>query len=234
MRLAAGIVLLLVLGGCARPEAARPLGLAYLPASTHHYRYESTTTGTERTAGGGQRQDDARRTADAVWRVVSVDRGGAATIDQTLSGGGGWRFVVARDGLVVGAPAPGTFTVPGSTQFLAILPDRPARPGDGWTSELHLAGPTTLRVTSRLERYESWRGRQVAVVMSRSTGPFDLATGAARSRGTVDGSCTTWLDPASGVVVKVDDAFTTTFATGAAGGPGFSGTYRLRLESTDQ
>jgi hypothetical protein len=167
-----------------------------------------------------------------VWRVVSVDRGGAVTIDQTLSDGAGWRFAMAPDGLVAAAPAPGTFTVPGSSQFLAILPGRPVRPRDGWTSDLRLAGRTTLHVESRLDRYERWRGRDVAVVTSRSAGPFDVAAGAARSRGTVDGRSTTWLDPAAGLVVKVDHTFTTTFTTG---GPpaGFTGTYRLRLESTD-
>jgi hypothetical protein len=188
--------------------------------------------GTERTASGGQRRDDSRRTADAVWRVVSVDRGAAVTIDQTLSDGGGWRFALAPDGLVAAAPAPGTFTVPGSSQFLAILPDRPVRPGDAWTSDVRLPGRTTLRAMSRLERYERWRGRDVAVVTSRSFGPFDMAAGAVRSRGTVDGRSTTWLDPAAGLVVKVDHTFTTTFTTGGPAA-GFTGTYRLRLESTD-
>jgi hypothetical protein len=232
MRLAAGIVLALILGGCAQPEQGRALRLAYRAASSHHFHYESEMAGTERTADGSQRRDDVQHTADAVWRVVSVDRGGAVTIEQTVSDGGGWRFALAPGGLVAAAPAPGTFTVPGSSQFLAILPDRPVRVGDGWTSDVRLPGRTTLRAESRLDRYERWRGRDVAVVTSRSTGPFDVAAGAARSRGTVDGRSTTWLDPASGLVVKVDHTFTTTFTTGQPP-VGFTGTYRLRLESTD-
>jgi hypothetical protein len=232
MRLAAGILLVLIVGACAQPEQGRALRLAYRAASFHHYRYESEMAGTERTADGSQRQDDTKRTGDAVWRVVSVDRGGAVTIEQTLSDGGGWRFAMAPDGLVAAAPAPGTFTVPGSSQFLAILPDRPVRPGDGWTSDVRLPGRTTLHVASRLDRYERWHGRDVAVVTSRSTGPFDMAAGAARSRGTVDGRSTTWLDPVSGLVAKVDHTFTTSFTTGQTPA-GFTGTYRLRLEFTD-
>ncbi|HEY4028578.1 MAG TPA: hypothetical protein VGO86_19280 [Candidatus Dormibacteraeota bacterium] len=235
-------------------ELARMLRLGYRAAAIHHFRYHSSITGDERSADGGQRQDNADTTADAAWRVVSVDAGGRATIDQTLSGvqpavqgaTGAWRFTVEPDGLVTPGVASRAM-VPGTTQFLAILPQRPVRPGDGWTSDLSLPGPfgaapTTLGAQSRFERYTGWRGVRVAVVSSRMTGPFDVTVTAGRRqmryRGTVDSRSTTWLDPGTGRAVKVDSTVVSDFTAAASDDPKsvvrFTGTYRLGLESEDR
>ena len=227
----------LVLVGCA-PGAAdqgRTLRVGYPAGSVEHYRYHSSVAGTERTASGGAvAQDRSDVSADAVWRVVSAD-GRGVLIEQSLANvrpgaaSGPMRFTVAPDGLVVPVAAAGGPALPGSAQFLAILADRPVRPGDAWTADVRLAGPTTLRAQSRFERYETWHGRRVAVVSGRSAGPFDLSLRGVRYRGTVDSGSTTWLDPASGQVVRAENAVTTDFTAGAAAG--FSGTYRLELEA---
>jgi hypothetical protein len=247
-----------VLMGCGQSagsaDLARMLRLGYRPAATHHFRYHSSMTGHERGADGSQRQNDVDTRADAAWRVVAVDAGGRATIDQTLSGGQPgapddtpvWRFAVEPDGLVTPGAASGGM-VPGTTQFLAILPGRPVRPGDGWASNLRLPGPfgappTTLPAHSRFERYDTWRGARVAVVSSRMAGPFDVTVAAARRHvrylGTVDSSSTTWLDPRTGRAVKVDSTVTGDFSATATDDPRSSarvtGTYRLELESEDR
>jgi hypothetical protein len=247
-----------VLLGCGQNEGpvelARMLKVGYRTSATHHFRYHSSMTGGERAADGSQRQDNSDTRADAAWQVVSVDPAGTATIDQTLSGvqasapssTTSWRFTVEADGLVTPGTAAGGM-VPGTTQFLAILPRRPVRPGESWSSDLNLPGPfgaapTMLTTKSRFERYETWQGLRVAVVSSRMTGPFDVtvATGRrqVRYRGTVDSRSTTWLDPGRGRPVKVDSTvlsdFTAAAPDDARTAVRFTGTYRLELESEDK
>jgi hypothetical protein len=224
------LLVLLTACGPDSSTSARMLRVSFRKASALHYRYEATTS------SGAVSQGDVSGGEDATWRVIAVDPAGAATIDQTLSGGGMWQFTVAPDGLVTAVPPAGTMSVPGSSQFLAILSHRPVRPGQGWTADVRLAGPdgsppATLHARSGLSRYESWHGAQVAVVTSRGTGPFDLRAGAVSYSGTVDCDSTTWLDPASGRLVRVDSTVTADVV--ASTGEHTAITYRLRLESTD-
>src|SRR5215831_1221349 len=165
---AAGLAALL-LASCGQADRLT-LRVGYQAAAAHHYRYHWSLTGTERSASGGQQRDDVQFTADARWRVVSVAPGGAATIEQTLSdaaaadsAGRTWRFTVTPQGLVTPEAASGRIAVPGSTQFLSVLPVRPVRPGDSWTSEVRVPGPpgsasTVLRANSTFDRFETWHG----------------------------------------------------------------------------
>src|SRR2546430_6743938 len=173
----------LVLVGCGGPAADRErmLRIGYSVGSVERYEYRSSVSGVERSASGGAAaQDQSEVSADAAWRVVSVD-GRGALIEQSLgnarpaAGAGLARFTIAPDGLVLASATPAGLALPGSAQFLAILADRAVRPGDGWTAEVRLPGPITLRSSSRFERYEAWRGVRVAVVSGRSTGPFELS-----------------------------------------------------------
>ncbi len=261
----------LVLVGCGQPagsdDQARTLRLTF-GAAAHHYRYHTSLNGTERVAGGGQVPAAADYAADAVWRVLAVDRSGAATIDQALSNitpaaqasarAPHWQFKLAPDGQVTSATNPPqgetqTVTVPGSTQFLAILPDRPVKPGDSWsrtvTQPLPAGGGATLiSARSRFERYATTAGRRVAVISSQASAPFDFTvptqqpasgrtpatTRNLRYQGTLSSRSETWLDLAGDQLVRVDDAvatdFTETLQGDSHGSVRFTGTYTLQLD----
>src|SRR2546430_13733445 len=133
----------LVLVGCGGPAADRErmLRIGYSVGSVERYEYRSSVSGVERSASGGAAaQDQSEVSADAAWRVVSVD-GRGALIEQSLgnarpaAGAGLARFTIAPDGLVLASATPAGLALPGSAQFLAILADRAVRPGDGWTAE---------------------------------------------------------------------------------------------------
>src|SRR5436190_12677779 len=156
---AAGLLAALLVG-CGQhagsDDQTRTLKLAFGgPAASHHFHYHTSLNGTERAANGSQVPAAADYTADAVWQVLDVDRGGVATIDQALSNispagqatgqAPHWQFRLTPDGQVSSTAPPqgatSTVTVPGSTQFLAILPGHPAKPGDSWRKTVTQAQP---------------------------------------------------------------------------------------------
>ena len=90
---------------------------------------------------------------------------------------------------------------------------------------------------SQYARTDRLRGRQMAVVTSRIVGPFAFGAGGISYGGTMDSRSTTWLDPTSGKVAKVDSTVDTDFTATVHDDPrtalSLSGEYRLQLESTD-
>ena len=251
-------------------DQTRTLKLAFGgPAASHHFHYHTSLNGTERAANGSQVPAAADYTADAVWQVLDVDRGGVATIDQALSNispagqatgqAPHWQFRLTPDGQVSSTAPPqgatSTVTVPGSTQFLAILPGHPAKPGDSWRKTVTQAQPagsaaTSLAARGHFDRYVDLAGRRAAVVSTDATAPFDFTVPVAqpasgrtpattrglRYQGTLTSRSTTWLDLATDQVAKVEDTVTTDFTEtlqdDARGPLRFTGTYKLELERT--
>ncbi len=261
---------LLFVVGCAHgpssDDQTRTLRLTF-GAAAHHYRYHTSLNGTERVANGSPVPATADYTADAVWQVLGVDRNGAATIDQGLSNisptaqasaqAQHWQFKLTPDGQVTASTPPQgetpTVTVPGSTQFVAILPDRPVKPGESWTRTITQplpagGGATLISARSHFDRYATTAGSRVAVISSQASAPFDFTvptqqpasgrtpatTRNLRYQGTLSSRSETWLDLGGDQLVRVDDTVTTDFTEtlqGDARGPvHFTGTYMLQLD----
>jgi hypothetical protein len=135
------------------------------------------------------------------WRVESVDGDGTATVAVTTEIVSGQyngqpmpamppqttRIRVAKDGrmLSVGnltltsATDFGSF-MPGTDQFMPLLPDHPVDVGDSWTKKFDQdlpfrMGSLQYEVASSLLRYETVDGHRTAVIFSTLSLPLDMS-----------------------------------------------------------
>jgi hypothetical protein len=135
------------------------------------------------------------------WRVESVDGDGTATVAVTTEIANGQmngepmpamppqttRIRVAKDGRMLSmgnltltsATDFGSF-MPGTDQFMPLLPDHPVDVGDSWTKKFDQdlpfgMGSLQYEVASSLLRYETVDGSRTAVIFSTLSLPLDMA-----------------------------------------------------------
>jgi hypothetical protein len=142
-------------------------------------------------------------TADARWKVLSVDPDGVATVDETLSNIKSTltgpqpgsttqtttnevhlQMKVAPDGRIVETSGPllganVSANAPGADQFFSILPDHAVKPGDTWTRDVTRANPfgsgqITIHSDDRYTKNATLKGHQDAVIDSTTTSPVDV------------------------------------------------------------
>jgi hypothetical protein len=169
---------------------------------------------------------------------------GSTTSTTTTTTDREFQFTVAPTGEVVSGGNPAALAppisspqgmLPGSDQFLAILPDRPVGPGDTWTKSFTRPGPfgqgsVTYTTTNRFLRYENFKSGRAAVIETTTTIPLDLdmpgpnmigsptspslpqagpASGGLHIQGSTTTVSTTWFDTKTGQVEKVISVGTT-------------------------
>jgi len=134
------------------------------------------------------------------WRVESVDGDGTATVAVNMQNVSGQvngqaipaipaetsRIRVAKDGrmLSVGnlSLTSGTdfgSVLPGSDQFMPLLPNHPVKIGDEWTKKFDQdlpfgMGRLRYRVESTLLRYQTVNGNKMALIFSTLSVPLDM------------------------------------------------------------
>jgi hypothetical protein len=136
------------------------------------------------------------------WQVQSVDADGTATVIVSTRTGSARingqlgpaipsqtaTIRVAKDGRMLSAGLQlrgfdnGDFSslVPGSDQFMPVLPDHPVRVGDSWTKRFDQDLPFGMgrlhyAVDSNLLRYETVDGAQMAVIQSNLRLPLNMS-----------------------------------------------------------
>jgi hypothetical protein len=158
---------------------------------------------TNRTNGGTFPPVDVKVGADG--RVLSTD--------STAFGGGGMSSLAGM----------------GGNYQLAVLPDKPVKPGDAWSKNYDQTSPSGsgtshVTTTSKYLRDESFQGVNTAVVQTSSKISFDLSIDLSKIgfgqmgssapvmpggavpvitlQGTASSDATTWLDPSGHRVLK--------------------------------
>lgn len=137
------------------------------------------------------------------WRVVSTDSEGTATVAVTAKTKSAQfngqpapampsettRIRVAKDGRILsagfeisgfGSNSDLGSLVPGSDQFMPLLPDHPINVGDSWTKRFDQdlpfgMGRLRYEVESSLLRYEAIDGKRTAVLFSTTSLPLDMS-----------------------------------------------------------
>jgi hypothetical protein len=216
VRVAPGLVLL-ALAGCSVPPSASTstdrasmIQVAFKKDQTYRYHYHATLNGSMTLGEGPASSIKADSSADATWRVVSVDASGNTTIDLTLTNlktsftgsmlpgtttttttttSQHFQFVVAPTGEIVSgggtsSPQPGFpsgpgLGLPGTDQFLAVLPGHSVKPGDTWTKTFTRPNPVgqgsiTYTTENRFLRYDNLASGRAAVIQTTSTVPLDV------------------------------------------------------------
>lgn len=204
-----------------------------------HYRVTISLTGSRFLTGGSR----VTQREDLAIRVRSVRTDGSAEVTLRTSGGtvswGGRRealpaeterATVAPDGWIT--PTRGRdraslatdLLVPGLAQLFPLLPDRGPAPGETWSVTRTVRAPLgrgtgEYRLEGRLVRFEQEGSRQLAVIESEASVPFQFrldarearrvfgdVPGVADLRVTVRGELnveqTTWFDPERGRAVR--------------------------------
>jgi len=137
------------------------------------------------------------------WRVLSTDSDGTATIAVSVNTtsaqfngqpaptipGQTTRIRVAKDGRILsagfeisgfGSNSDLGSLVPGSDQFMPLLPDHPVDVGDDWTKKFDQQLPFGMgrlryKAQSSLLRYEVVDGKRMAVIFSTLSLPLDMS-----------------------------------------------------------
>jgi hypothetical protein len=186
--------------------------MAFQKDQTYRYHYRSTLNGSMTMGQGQALPIEADSSADATWKVVSVDENGNSTIDLTLANlktsftgsvvagttttttttttTQRFQFEVAPTGEIragggLSVPpsalaGPTGLGLPGTDQFLAVLPDRAVKPGDTWTKTFTRPVPfsqasATYTTENRFLRYESLPSGRAAVIETTATVPLDVS-----------------------------------------------------------
>jgi hypothetical protein len=213
---------LLALAGCtATPSAGSSSGqssmieVAFKKDQSYRYHYQASMNGSMTLGQAPASPIKADSSADATWKVVSVDASGNTTIDLTLTNlktsvtgsmlpgstttttttttSQHFQFQVARTGEIVSgggtAGPPSGFAsgqglgMPGTDQFLAVLPGHSVKPGDTWTKTFSRPDPTgqggtiTYTTENRFLRYDNLASGRAAVIQTTSTVPLDITVG---------------------------------------------------------
>ncbi len=137
------------------------------------------------------------------WRVLSTDSDGTATIAVSVTTNSAQfngqpapsipaettKIRVAKDGRILsagfeirgfGSNSDLGSLVPGSDQFMPLLPDHPVNVGDDWTKKFDQQLPFGMgrlryNVKSSLLRYEVIEGKRMAVIFSTLSLPLDMS-----------------------------------------------------------
>lgn len=136
--------------------------------------------------------------AHLAWKVVTVDADGIADVQLTLSkisarsGGKGSKVKgpihmtvrIAPDGRMLGGTdlsflGDGTGGLPGTSQFMPVLPDHPVKPGETWSMGYEQTntvgyGSIDVAATGRLLSVRSQSGRRIATIETKETVPLHL------------------------------------------------------------
>jgi hypothetical protein len=211
---AAAVVLALVGGLVAfqltRPgEEAQALALSFTQGQTESYVIHMTMNGSMSIEGFGQQsiQDmplDIDMTETMTWKVLSVDDGGVATVETSITDVSGTangveipasasempptQMKIAPDGRLLdlgGMSIPSSLKgsliggVPGLGQYTPLLPDGPVKPGQSWTKHFSQGvpfgkGKIEFTTVSTLERYETVNGVKAAVITTEFELPVDF------------------------------------------------------------
>lgn len=167
------------------------------------YRYD-VRIGMDGTISAQGQQTPFKMQMDQViaWHVDSVDSGGTATVAVTVQTRSARfngapaptvpsqtsRIQVARDGRILstgfemtgfGSNSDFGSLVPGSDQFMPLLPNHPVKVGESWTKRFDQELPFGMGrfrydVDSKLLRYENSGGRRMAVLFSTLSVPLDM------------------------------------------------------------
>jgi hypothetical protein len=234
------------------PEAISAQPVAFVMSlekgQSLHFSMVLAVDGTLTVAGATfQEQETLRQTMG--WKVLAVTSKGVATVAIDLSKGSltangktisqhdqNLQIRVASDGRILTGADFGTTSgagggpgIPGTDQFMPLLPDQPVAPGDAWTKEFDQAfpfGSGTLHYAThnKLLRYETMGGARVAVIRSTARVPIDITLDVRKLfaalgtpsglpkgshptlsyKGHTDTSVTAWFDPAGKTLQKSD------------------------------
>jgi len=182
------------------PQQVR-LAMSLSPGTT--YRYTVHTSGSMKSAQPGMAMTMAMDISmRQTYQVLSVDPAGVATVKVTVDQLAGklgatslpipgtipaFTVQIAKDGTVngLGADQLGSmqaglpFANPGPLGgIVPVLPAGPVKPGDHWTKETNIPGPTggsagQITWDNQLLRFDSVNGERVAVIESRFKAPMD-------------------------------------------------------------
>ncbi len=187
--------------------------VAFKKDQTYRYHYRSALNGSLTMGQGPALPIKADSSADAAWKIVSVDASGNTNVDLTLTNlktsfTGSMvpgsttttttttttqhvQFEVAPTGEILsgggfsGPPSALSSSqglgLPGTDQFLAVLPGRPVKPGDTWTKTFTRPNPfgqssITYTTENRFLRYENLKSGRAAVIQTLATMPLDVGT----------------------------------------------------------
>ena len=201
----AAAVILAACGAHAQSQNPQQVRLAMSLAPGTTYRYTVHTSGSMKSAQPGMAMtmsmDISMR---QTYEVLSVDPAGVATVKVTVDQLAGklgttslpipgsipaFTVQIAKDGTVnglgedqLGSMQAGLpFANPGPLGgIVPVLPAGSVKPGDHWTKETNIPGPSggsagQITWDNQLLRFESLNGERVAVIESRFKAPMDTS-----------------------------------------------------------
>jgi hypothetical protein len=218
--------------------------LAFQKDDVYTYKYKETIDGITQVSGSPNTTFRGDVKGTLTIKILSVDAKGVATAElkqQIESGSVNGlnlprqepqveQVQIGTDGHLsggnLGAGADPNGEVPGSDQFMAILPDGKVRPGDTWTKDFDRpnglgSGNIRYHSSSTLARYETLNGIEAAVVQTDATAPLDIvfdlgkltsgqpspypAGSTLLYKGKVQSNSTSWVDPRNHNLLKTDE-----------------------------